>query len=104
MEYTGARVGDRTMMDALIPFVKQLRSGAQNGSRTVDTLRNAVNAAQEGYHATAQMESRFGRSTYVDISENAPTKRSIPDPGACGVVAILKGILQAVILDDQEGL
>lgn len=40
-KYTPARVGDRTLVDALVPFVKQLNEGKD--------LWQAVEAAREGY-------------------------------------------------------
>ncbi|KAL1924590.1 uncharacterized protein VTP21DRAFT_4244 [Calcarisporiella thermophila] len=77
--YTPARKGDRTLMDALIPFVEALQEGG---------LERAVLAAESGAKATQKMSARFGRASYVgEGRENA-----VPDAGACGVACLLRGI------------
>jgi triose/dihydroxyacetone kinase / FAD-AMP lyase (cyclizing) len=94
-EYTAAAIGDRTMMDALIPFISALSEGAEDGLPAVQALENALEMAKRGCDSTRNMTSVFGRSTYVGAGDNDidPTK-GIPDPGACGIVAIAEGILQ----------
>ncbi|KAF2014985.1 dihydroxyacetone kinase [Aaosphaeria arxii CBS 175.79] len=95
--YTKADIGDRTMMDALIPFVHAVSSGAKAGLPAVEALKKAVAAADEGCAATRNMVSVFGRSTYVGAgSEVESETKGIPDPGAMGIVAIARGILNAV--------
>ncbi|KAK7533479.1 dihydroxyacetone kinase [Phyllosticta citricarpa] len=82
--YTGARVGDRTVMDALIPFIETL-------SATGDVAA-AVRAADEGADKTKHMKPRFGRATYVGKvkdGEDAP-----PDPGAYAVAVFLKALVE----------
>jgi dihydroxyacetone kinase len=53
-KYTAADVGDRTLMDALIPFVLELRLGS---------LQEASAAAAEG--ATMFMRPGLGRTVYI---------------------------------------
>ncbi|KAJ5098778.1 dihydroxyacetone kinase [Penicillium argentinense] len=93
--YTNARENSRTLMDALIPFVNELSKAVftekENAS---NALHKALKAAEDGAEATKWMKSTFGRSTYVGASEEGddnPTK-GIPDPGACGIVAIATAI------------
>jgi dihydroxyacetone kinase len=81
---TPARQGDRTLMDALEPFVQTL---VQGGS-----LTDAVAAATVGMEATKGMKASLGRAVYVP--ENAWDQ--VPDPGAQGVVCILKGLEAAM--------
>lgn len=76
---TPARVGDRTIMDALIPFVQTLTGGS---------LSQAVNAAKAGCEKTRGMEASLGRAVYV-TSENWG---KVADPGAEGIVAIVEGL------------
>lgn len=93
--YTSANVGDRTMMDALIPFVEAMQQ--QKSSGLTLALGAAFEAAKTGCESTRQQESRYGRSTYVGAASDAKLEAdSMPDPGACGVVAIIQGILNAV--------
>lgn len=68
-ELGGAVPGDRTMLDALVPF-------AESFSQSLD-LNFAVRAAQSGAEATAQMMPRRGRST--QLGDRA---LGHPDPGA----------------------
>lgn len=99
-KFTGARIGDRTLMDALIPFVTSLRQACQD-KNTVDAISYAVQKAVDGCESTRYLESKFGRSAYIG---NAPAPKNkdedsnscVPDPGACGVVAILTGLLKAL--------
>ncbi|KAL2783728.1 Dak1 domain-containing protein [Aspergillus keveii] len=78
--YTGARVGDRTCMDVLIPVCEALQEGAGLGT--------AVRVAEEAALATASMKPRFGRATYVGdkADGNMP-----PDPGAYAIAKWLGG-------------
>lgn len=80
-KYTNARVGDRTMMDALIPFVETL---AGNGG----DAKPALEKAREGVEGTKKMEAKLGRSTYLDESAT----RGVPDPGAYGLLVLFEGM------------
>ncbi|KXS98483.1 hypothetical protein AC578_2615 [Pseudocercospora eumusae] len=79
-KYTKARVGDRTVMDALIPFCETLEAGKSVGE--------AVEAARRGVEGTKVLEARLGRSAYLD--ERAT--RGVPDPGAFGLLVILEAM------------
>ncbi|KAF2718582.1 Dak phosphatase, partial [Polychaeton citri CBS 116435] len=70
LKYTRARVGDRTMMDALIPFVETL-----DGTNDVG---EAIAHAKSGVDGTKKMQATLGRSTYLDDSAT----QGVPDPGA----------------------
>lgn len=92
--YTNARENSRTLMDALIPFVNELSNAVfADNEPTAIALERGLQAAQDGAEATKWMQSSFGRSTYVGAGagDENPTK-GIPDPGACGIVAIITGI------------
>nr|POE82429.1 dihydroxyacetone kinase [Quercus suber] len=80
LKYTRARLGDRTMMDALIPFIETL-------ARTGD-VGTALTEAQSGVQGTRKMEAKLGRSTYLDASATD----GVPDPGAYGLLVLLKGM------------
>ncbi|ROO86168.1 dihydroxyacetone kinase DhaL subunit [Actinocorallia herbida] len=70
-----ARVGDRTMVDALSPAVESLRVG---GSPT-----EAAQAARTGARATADLRARMGRASYV-----GDRAQGHPDPGAVGIALL----------------
>ena len=86
-ELGGAEVGDRTMLDALVPFAKTLATALDQGRLTADALDAAVRAAEMGAQETAGMTPRRGRSSYVG-------ERAIghPDAGAIAVAIWLRGI------------
>jgi dihydroxyacetone kinase len=88
-ELGGAKPGDRTMLDALDPFVRSLKSAGANVSREV--LLAAVDEAQLGVEATAQMMPRLGRSSYL-----RDRVLGHPDPGAKAVAIWLRAIYEAL--------
>ena len=84
--YTTARVGHRTLMDALIPFVKNFGNSV--------SFPQALAAAEQGMEGTRVMSAVLGRATYVDAE--ILNKGRFPDPGALGLISILKGIENAL--------
>lgn len=82
MTYTGARVGGRTVMDALIPFCKEFEQSHD--------LRKAAVEAERGAKTTEGMAAKFGRATYVGERKDAGT---VPmDPGAWAAAVFLQGL------------
>jgi dihydroxyacetone kinase len=79
-KYTRARLGDRTMMDALIPFIDTLNATGD--------AEQAIAKASEGVDGTKKMEAKLGRSTYLDESAT----NGVPDPGAYGLLILLQGM------------
>jgi hypothetical protein len=77
-DYTRARRGDRTCIDALDPFVSALVAGEGETA--------ACDAAEKGARDTAQMQPRLGRSTYL----SAEACVGIPDAGAWGLAILLR--------------
>ncbi|KAF1849293.1 dihydroxyacetone kinase [Cucurbitaria berberidis CBS 394.84] len=79
-KYTPAQPGDRTLMDALYPFVETL---AKTGS-----IDKAAVAAQEGAQGTKGMKASLGRTVYV----GGEGFQEVPDPGAHGLAELLLGL------------
>jgi dihydroxyacetone kinase len=75
-ELGGAKPGDRTMLDALDPFVKTLKNSV-GGKTWREGVVAAVEAAELGVEATTQMKPRVGRSSYL-----GDRVLGFPDPGA----------------------
>lgn len=90
---TAAREGDRTMMDALIPLVAALDAAKARPAR--EALRSALVATEAGCKKTEELESVFGRASYVSAEDEGSLK-GIADPGALGLVALVKGILEGL--------
>ena len=81
---TPARQGDRTMMDALEPFISSLVADGDFGK--------AVDLAKKGVEATKGMKASLGRAVYVEDSAWG----RVPDPGAQGVLCFLEGLESAL--------
>lgn len=77
---TPARAGDRTLMDALEPFINTLK--------VTGTVSTALVAAREGKDKTKGMPAAFGRAVYVPEQSWS----EVPDPGATGLVYLLDGL------------
>ena len=91
-ELGGAKAGDRTMLDALAPFVTSMKAGAAEGLQPVEILRNAVEDAQRGAESTSQMMPRLGRSSYL-----GDRALGHPDPGAEAVAIWLRASAAAIL-------
>lgn len=59
-----AEVGDKTMLDALVPAVESFEKLIDEGQELVTSLRESVTAAHKGMTATADMKAKFGRASY----------------------------------------
>ncbi|KAI0148819.1 dihydroxyacetone kinase [Xylariaceae sp. FL1272] len=80
--YTPAKVGDRTVMDTLIPFAEAL---SESGS-----FDEGVAAAVKGAERTSELKAKLGRATYVGVDKDATN--GPPDPGAWGAMLVIKGL------------
>lgn len=87
--YTPARPGDRTLVDALYPFVEVLK-------KTGD-LKKAAEASKKAAEDTKVMAPSLGRAVYV----GGTGFEKVPDPGAWGLASFFLGL--AGIKPDEEG-
>ena len=90
-ELGGAKPGDRSMLDALDPFVKALKKSV-NEDDFRKTILNAIEAAELGAEATATMKPRVGRSSYL-----GDRVLGHPDPGAKAVAIWLRSACETLI-------
>ncbi|KAK3365974.1 Dak1 domain-containing protein [Lasiosphaeria ovina] len=79
-KYTPARPGDRTLVDALYPFVEVL-------GKTGD-VKQAAEAAQSAAEGTKGMKASLGRTVYIGGSGF----EQVPDPGAWGLASFFLGL------------
>ncbi|MCU6763316.1 PTS-dependent dihydroxyacetone kinase%2C dihydroxyacetone-binding subunit dhaK [uncultured Roseburia sp.] len=89
----GAVVGDKTLIDALVPCADTWSSSSDTDEIT-KVFMNAANAAKEGAAETAQIVARMGRAGTVG-------ERSIgyPDAGAYALGVIFTEIAEALTND-----
>lgn len=62
-ELVDARVGDKTLMDTLIPAIEAMQEAEAQGKDMRTMLENMKQAAKEGRDATKDMVARYGRSS-----------------------------------------
>ncbi|TDZ59850.1 Dihydroxyacetone kinase 1 [Colletotrichum trifolii] len=86
--YTPARPGDRTLVDALYPFVETL---GQTGD-----VKKAAEAARAGAETTKGMKASLGRTVYIGGSGF----EQVPDPGAWGLSCFFAGLAG---IEGEEG-
>jgi dihydroxyacetone kinase len=64
-ELGGAKRGDRTMLDALLPAIDAFEASLERGEAVAVALQAAAAAADAGAAATAAMRPRLGRASYL---------------------------------------
>jgi dihydroxyacetone kinase len=87
----GAEVGDKTMIDALVPFVAELTDGVESGVDVAYAWADAAKKAVEAAAETADLVARVGRARPLGA-------RSVgtPDPGATSMGLVLTAVQDAV--------
>ena len=90
-ELGGARAGDRTMLDALVPAADAFDRALDDDRDPAGALAQAIEAAEHGAQRTAGMTPRAGRASYLG-------ERAIgtPDGGAVAVAYWLRALLPHV--------
>jgi dihydroxyacetone kinase len=85
-----ADVGDKTLLDALVPMTDTIEAGVQAGTGSDEIVAAAAVTAREAADATVTMQAMRGRAAYTG-------ERSIgsPDPGAVAVAVILERLAPA---------
>jgi dihydroxyacetone kinase-like protein len=84
---TKAGVGDKTMLDAIVPVVDALAQEAKDAKPLPAALKRAAEAAEQGAQSTIGLQARFGRAR--TLGERAA---SAQDPGATTVSLFLAGL------------
>jgi dihydroxyacetone kinase len=87
----GAEPGDKTILDALVPYTEAFASAESRGLGLSAAASEAAAAARAGADATASMQARIGRSSRFG-------ERSIgtADPGATSFAIIVEAIAGAI--------
>ena len=88
-DMSGAKVGDKTMMDALIPASEAV--AAYTGDSADELFDAAAQAAAQGAEATKQYVSKFGRAkSYGEQTIGTP------DAGAVSTALFFRGLAQGI--------
>jgi dihydroxyacetone kinase phosphoprotein-dependent L subunit len=90
----GAELGDKTLLDALIPATDAIEERAKTGSPAAETLRAAADSARAAAEATRPMLAKKGRAAYTG-------ERSVGtlDAGAVAVAVLLEALSEQYSAD-----
>ena len=91
--FSGAELGDKTMLDALFPFVDALEAEVRGGASLGPAWRTAAEVAVRAADDTASLTPRIGRARPL-------AERSVgtPDPGAVSLGMIVSAV--GVVLEE----
>ncbi len=92
----GASPGDKTMLDALLPFVEELQRRVDDGQRWQDAWRTAADVATEAAKNTADLRPKVGRARPL-------AERSIgtPDAGATSLAMCAQTVAETFALSTK---
>jgi dihydroxyacetone kinase-like protein len=91
-----AELGDKTMLDALVPAVDTLRSALAGGSTLDEALRRSAETAQAGMTATIPLVAHKGRASY--LGERSANHQ---DPGATSSWLLLRTAAETLATGDS---
>ncbi len=92
----GAKPGDKTMLDALLPFSDALTAAVERGESLVEAWSGAALEAQSAAQATAALRPKVGRARPL-----AERSLGTPDAGAVSLGMCVAAV--ARVLRDSEG-
>ena len=87
-----AGLGDKTMLDVLIPVAAALEEGAAGGSFPPDLPQRLTETAEKGMHSTRDITANFGRAAFLG-------ERAVGhiDPGAMSSFVIIAAVCDAMV-------
>ncbi|SIM51425.1 dihydroxyacetone kinase family protein [Micromonospora cremea] len=91
----GAKPGDKTMLDALLPFADSLAASAAAGEPLTAAWTGAAQASEEAAQATAQLRPQVGRARPL-----AEKSVGTPDAGAVSMALCLR-VVGGVLADTR---
>lgn len=97
-DYGKAEVGDKTLVDALVPFATTLAHGIDGGATLVSAWASAAVTADRAAAATADLLPRKGRAR--THGEHAV---GTPDPGAVSLALITSAVASVLATASEKG-
>jgi D-erythrulose 4-kinase len=83
MGFGKAQVGDKTMIDAIVPFADDLIQGVAAGATLQDAWQHAATVAEKAAQQTAELAAKLGRAR-----SHGEKSIGTPDPGAVSFALI----------------
>jgi D-erythrulose 4-kinase len=93
-DFGKARIGDKTMLDALIPFAQSVAESVKSDQPLAESWATAAVVAREAASATAELLPRIGRAR-----PHAENSLGTPDPGAISFALIVETVGHSLALD-----
>lgn len=96
-DYGKAEVGDKTLVDALVPFSTTLTGAVDAGADLTDAWRTAADAATRAAIATAELLPRMGRAR-----THGQNSVGTPDPGAISLALIVTAVGETLAAENKK--
>lgn len=90
-ELGGAVLGDKTMVDAILPAIDTLEEEIAQGRPAADVVAPSAEAAHEGAVATIPLRARKGRASYL-----GPRSEGHQDPGATSSALLFRALTTVI--------
>jgi len=91
-EVVQARVGDKTLIDTLVPANDAIQKAAKEGENFADALKDMKAAAEAGRDFTKNLLSKFGRSSRL-----GERSRGVLDAGSVSCCLILCAMADGIL-------
>lgn len=97
MAFGKAKVGDKTMVDAIVPFADDLARRIADGQRLRDAWGHSAGVADEAAQETAALKATLGRA-----KSHGDKSIGTPDPGAVSFALICSTIYDVLTTDREQ--
>jgi len=97
MAFGKAKVGDKTMVDAIVPFSDDLSRRIADGQRLRDAWGHSAGVADEAAQETAALAATLGRA-----KSHGDRSIGTPDPGAVSFALICSTIYDVLTTDREQ--
>ena len=87
-----ADVGEKTMMDVLIPVANCLKQGIENDKDLKDLMREAIETAEKGMLSTKDLLATKGRASFL-----GDRSKGHIDPGARSTQLMIKTVCASIL-------
>ena len=91
MELGGAQVGDKTMVDVLVPAARELTRSVESGAGFKASLAVMAEAAAQGRESTRDIVARLGRASRL-----GERSRGVHDAGASSCALLLNAMARSM--------
>ena len=87
----GARVGDKTLVDTLVPALDALKKAQESGKQFIDALEDMKAAAAAGRDSTKDMVAQYGRAARL-----GERSRGVLDAGSVSCCLLLTAMADGI--------